>query len=195
MLVERLALLMRQRNINQVELAKKSGLTQGIIGNILNGRRIEIRLSTAQKLANGLDMSLDQFLGYGQSVRIKPIPVIGSAKASPEGAYYTDQDFPPGAANEYLSIEDEDAFALIVESDSMAPRIKPGDRIVITPNKKPIPNGLCVAKLRSGKVFLKRVEKTKDSVVLKSDNPDYPVLTVAKDEIEWIYRVDCIIPR
>jgi transcriptional regulator with XRE-family HTH domain len=185
----------KSRHMTQGELAIKAGLHQVSISDIERGKVVDPGFRQIMAISKALKILPEEFMNWKIAERIAAVPLIGKAIASPEGAYYTDQDFPPGGANEYIEIKDENAFALEVESDSMAPRIKPGDRIIITPNKKPVPNGLCVAKLKTGKVFLKRVEIINDMVLLKSDNLDYPTLHVNRENIDWIYRVDCIIPK
>jgi repressor LexA len=185
----------KKLQLTQANLAKRAGIHQVSISDIETGKVPNPGFIQIMSIAKALRITPEELLGWKIIDRIAPIPIQGKAIASPEGAYYTDQDFPPGEAIEYIELKDKDAFALEVESDSMAPRIKPGDHIVIMPNKKAAQNGLCVVKLNCGKVFLKRVEITGNSAVLKSDNPDYPVLTIDMDKIEWIRRVECIIPK
>jgi len=187
---------MRENGINQVELAKKSGLTQGIIGHILNGRRKDLRLTTLKSLSRAFGMGVDEFLGAKSKTRISPLPIISKAVGSPEGAYFSDQDFPVGAGEDYYGIDDPGAFVLIVEGNSMEPTVRAGDRIVVTPNKKCRPGDICVVRLAtSGKTFLKRVDEQADTIILKSDNPAYPVLVHKRREIDWMYRVEAIIPK
>jgi phage repressor protein C with HTH and peptisase S24 domain len=191
----RLRNLRKSKKMTQAELAEKAGTSPGHISALEKDTYPNPTVKSVIPIAKALNVTVEELFGFKPRSRVNPIPLIGKAIASPQGAYYTDQDFPPGGANEYIEVKDDQAFALEVESDSMSPRIKPGDRIVVTPNKKITSNGLGVVKLKSGKVFLKRVEITETGASLKSDNPDYPTLMVLKKEIEWIYRVEAIIPK
>lgn len=56
--------LMQKKGLNQVELAKKSGLGQSSISLILNNKRRNIELDTAQKLAKAFKCSIDELV-YG----------------------------------------------------------------------------------------------------------------------------------
>ena len=187
---------MKKMGWNQVQLAKKSGLTQGQIGNILNLRRTEIRLSTVDKLAKAFNMSIDEFLGLKTRRRIIQLPVISKVIGSPEGAYYTDQDFVAGAGEDYYNVDDENAFVLTVEGDSMEPTIRAGDQVIVTPNKQYKTGDICVVRLAdSGKTFLKRIEIHGNNVLLKSENSRYETMVYKRKEIGFIYRVEAIIPR
>ena len=151
---------------------------------------------TLQAIADALKVSLDDLLGRKSKGRIVPLPVISKAVGSPAGAFFTDQDFPAGAANEYYEVDDPNAFVLIVEGDSMEPTVRAGDRIIVTPNKKYKPGDICVVRLaQSGKTFLKRVESHGSDVILKSDNPRYEIMVYKSKEIGFIYRVEAIIPK
>lgn len=60
---KRLLLAMEMRNIRAVDLAKLTGLSQGIISNYKSGR-FEASQTNLQKLAVALDVSIPWLMGY-----------------------------------------------------------------------------------------------------------------------------------
>lgn len=155
-----------------------------------------MRISTLTKLAAALKVSTSYLIGDDQKYRVDPLPIISRAVASPEGAYYTDGDYPVGAGEDFYEIRDPNAFVIRVEGASMEPTIREGDLIIVTPNKTPGNADIGLVRLAaSGKTFLKRVEIRGDSVILKSDNQRFETLIHKKQEIDWMYRVEAIIPR
>jgi len=66
---ESLAQIMKERKVNQVELAKISGIKQQLISSYIRGSKTA-RLPSFKnliRLANALDCSIDQLMGLGDS--------------------------------------------------------------------------------------------------------------------------------
>lgn len=64
-----LARIMKDRNVNQVELAKASGIKQQLISSYIRGSKTA-RLPSFKnliRLSNALDCSIDQLMGLGDS--------------------------------------------------------------------------------------------------------------------------------
>ena len=59
---KRILQLMRERNITQYRLEQKSGVYHGVMSRVLHNKNNTITLATVYKLANGFDMSLNEFL-------------------------------------------------------------------------------------------------------------------------------------
>jgi predicted transcriptional regulator len=51
---------LQEENIASGELCKKAGIADSTLSQFINGTRKDIKLSTAVKIAKGLDMSLDE---------------------------------------------------------------------------------------------------------------------------------------
>jgi SOS-response transcriptional repressor LexA len=86
--------------------------------------------------------------------------------------------------------KDPNAFAIIIEGDSMEPHFFAGDRVVFTPNSEPRNGDAVVAKLADGRVFFKYFYRTGPEgtrVKLVSDNPNYSPLEFDRSEFAFIY--------
>ncbi|TKJ32384.1 hypothetical protein CEE39_05655 [bacterium (candidate division B38) B3_B38] len=126
------------------------------------------------------------------------IPVISYADAG-KGFNYTDQEFPPGVASEYVSrpfdLTDTSAYALRVKGDSMSPRLDENDIVIVSPAKEATNNNLAVVQTKSGEVYLKKVIFQGENVILQSINPSYPPISLKVEDIRFIHPVVWIKPR
>jgi len=110
-----------------------------------------------------------------------------------------------GAAKDYTDMEtfldervptqslDENAFGLIVEGDSMEPKISEGDYVTVSPNKEARSGNIVIARTRKDhgvylkKYFLHGERATK--VRLVSLNTEYPPLEFERSDFSFIYPV------
>jgi len=183
------------------ELSERSGIAISTLGNFENGCT-GISVPVLLKLAHLFQVSLDQLLfgsgedGLDLNVR-KPslVPVISWARAG-SARDYSDLS---SQLDEVLPSEcpDENAFALILDGDSMEPEFHAGDRVVFSPNTEPRNGDYVVARFREnadpvyslGVVFkkYKRVGKYGEKVLLQSLNPIYSDIIKPADEFLFIY--------
>ena len=59
----RIAELLKKYGWNQVELAKKTGISQQQISKILAAKHTQLKLETVEKIAKAFRMSVDEYLG------------------------------------------------------------------------------------------------------------------------------------
>ena len=183
------------------ELSERSGIAISTLGNFENGCT-GISVPALLKLAHLFQISLDHLLfgsgedGLDLNVR-KPslVPVISWARAG-SARDYSDLS---SQLDEVLPSEcpDENAFALILDGDSMEPEFHAGDRVVFSPNTEPRNGDYVVARFREnadpvyslGVVFkkYKRVGKYGEKVLLQSLNPIYSDIIKPADEFLFIY--------
>ena len=183
------------------ELSERSGIAISTLGNFENGCT-GISVPALLKLAHLFQISLDQLLfgsgedGLDLNVR-KPslVPVISWARAG-SARDYSDLS---SQLDEVLPSEcpDENAFALILDGNSMEPEFHAGDRVVFSPNTEPRNGDYVVARFREnadpvyslGVVFkkYKRVGKYGEKVLLQSLNPIYSDIIKPADEFLFIY--------
>lgn len=90
---------------------------------------------------------------------------------------------------------DENKYALIVEGDSMSPKLEAGDRIVVAPNSAPKNGDVVVARLNTGEVLLKLYHETHAQVRLTSFNNAYPPLDFRKHEFRFIQPVYALVRK
>jgi SOS-response transcriptional repressor LexA len=186
----------KSKGLTQEEVAAKARIDRSTLSDIERGKVRDLGFYKVMAIAKALKVSAEDLMGLKARGRFVPLPIISKAVASPEGAYYTDQDFPAGAGEDYYEVEDPNAFVIRVEGTSMEPTIREGDLIVVTPEKAPKNGEIAIVRLAgSGKTFLKRVEIHGSDVILKSENQRFETLVHKRKEIDWMYRVEAIVPR
>lgn len=115
------------------------------------------------------------------------VPVTGTVKAGDDG--HLVQDFVPDGWVEYWT-GDPQAYALRIKGDSMHPRYRAGEFVVITPSIEAQPGRDVVVRLKNGKCLLKQLNWARsDEVQLLSINNGYAPMTIPSGEIESICRV------
>ena len=130
-------------------------------------------------------------------VELRVIPVISRAAAG-DPARFTDGDYPPGFADEYVQtptdVSDPNAFGLRIRGDSMLPTYHEGDVVIVSPNT-PLATGLrVVAKIRNGEITCKTLAAAgNDSITLASENPSYDPIILPREDLVWLYPVVCSI--
>jgi len=190
-LKDRLIYIMRRRDIaNAAELSRLTGLTQVAIRNYMRG----IKIPNAQaliKLSRSLSTTADYLL-TGSPLRPDRIPLLSRIPGGePKG--WTDGEYPPGYAEEYISrgdITDPNAFALIVEGNSMSPRINSGDIVIISPNTEVTNRSIAAVAINDEDRTLKKVVYlTEEKVLLQPENEDYKPLICDLNKIRIIGKV------
>ncbi|MDH1429116.1 hypothetical protein N5J23_04850 [Comamonas aquatica] len=117
----------------------------------------------------------------------RQVPVTGSVKGGDDG--FLTQDTTPDGFVEYWT-GDPHAYALRIKGDSMHPRYRHGEFVVVTPSIEPQPGRDVVVRLTNGKCLLKQLNWVRGGEIqLLSINNDYGPMTFNKDEVECIARV------
>jgi len=150
----------------------------------------EVERELEIKAAKNLTRSTE---GPPRALRNAPIlrraPVVSWATAG-KGGNFNDL---AGQIDEWMDTDckDRNAYALIVEGDSMIPKFEPGDRVLFMPNSEPQNGDVVVARLQdSGDVYLKvyhLIGQNLDTVRLTSYNPVYPPLKFPRKAFRFIH--------
>ncbi len=155
------------------------------------------RWPTTESVAKCLDATktpLDEFTGLVQGIHPirQMIPVIGMAQAG-AGGFFDDSGFPIGGGWDEINlpnVNDSHAYALEISGDSMVPVFREGDLVIVSPEQTPRRGDRVVVKTKSGEVLAKVLQRETLKVVeLASINPDHPLRTVDRGDIEWIARI------
>ena len=118
----------------------------------------------------------------------QPVPVISWATAG-TGKDFEDLDV---QLDEQVSSEcrDPNAFALILEGDSMEGRFFAGDRVIFLPNSEPRNGDAVLARLADGGVLFKWYHCTGPEgtrIRLTSENPNYSPIELNRADFRFIY--------
>ena len=153
-LLDNVKFLMRKKGISLPLLAERTEIEESRLLELLNSDNVEnekLFLSTLEQLflvtADRLlydDLSQTpkgvNFLKM-RSVPVNRVPIRGYAQLGAEG-HWVDLEYPVGEGDGYIwwPSRDEDVYALKCQGDSMTPRIKHGEYVIIEPNHE-IKNG------------------------------------------------------
>ncbi|CAH0445682.1 LexA repressor [Ralstonia syzygii subsp. syzygii] len=209
-----LAYLLAKHEMTPTALAKATGVLQPTIHRILKGKNTRPRTDTLQPLADYFGVTLDFLVntdaesfyqdGEGQQVepapslrRFKNVPIVGNVEGGPDG-YLEELGLPVGhgdGAIEYPA-KDCNTYALRVRGESMRPRIKSGEFIVVEPNTEPHPGDDVVVICHDGRKMVKELLYTRDGeVTLGSINNGYKPISLPLADIQAIHYVAAIVPR
>lgn len=204
----------RARGVSQERFGQDLEIgSQGMVWQYLNGRR-PLNLSAALKFAKGLQVKMKAFsprlaaeldaAGVHEpttsdynldELRIDlptmRIPVVGRAQAGDDG-YWLEIESPPGHGEGYIRYhtKDRNSYALRVKGDSMRPRIKPGEFVVVEPNHSCAPGDEVIVKTRAGKSMVKVLHSQRSGFVeLLSINDDHKPITIDVADIEVMHHV------
>lgn len=194
-------LLAERQNLSLAGLARSAGLDVTIFNvSKRKGKDGRARWPSTESLAKVLMATgtpIEEFTAMlNRSSGFVPkgptIPLIGMAQAG-TGGYFDDAGFPVGGGWEEISfphIQDENAYALEVNGDSMEPVYRQGDILIVSPNANCRRGDRVVAKTFAGEVLFKTLKRqTARTVELSSFNPDHPDLSFDLDQMDWIARV------
>jgi phage repressor protein C with HTH and peptisase S24 domain len=174
----------------------------------LNGRS-PLNLRVALKFARGLQVPVrefsprlaDELAAAGADpdsapalmthMRIAGVPVVGTVQAGDDG-FWAELDYPVGHGEGHIRYptNDKDAYAVRVKGDSMRPRIKPGEFVVVEPRHPCKPGDEVVVKTRNGRSMVKVLASSRNGMVeLLSINDDHKPITLDIADIELMHHV------
>ncbi|NWA04788.1 XRE family transcriptional regulator [Pseudomonas gingeri] len=123
------------------------------------------------------------------------VPVVGNAQLGNLG-FFEPLDFPQGHGDGYLNIhsDDPDAYGLRVLGDSMLPRIKNGEFVLVEPNKAFYSGDEVMVRTTDGRAMIKEFIYLRDGMYrLDSVNAEHAPIHLAETEVEKIHLVGGIL--
>jgi phage repressor protein C with HTH and peptisase S24 domain len=204
------------RNWSQADLAEFLGVSSGSVGHWEIGRSEPTRRNLTE-IAGKLGLSEGQLTGAEElnddrpgekggkpekpkgitsNARFEPqlflrmVPVVSWAAA---GAAHDYQDM-CNQIEEEIETESRDpnAFAIIIEGDSMEPDFLAGDRLIIAPNGEARNGDFVIAKIRDDGVIFKRFRRASPDgkmIRLESLNPAYDPIERPRVDLQFVYPV------
>lgn len=119
------------------------------------------------------------------------VPVIGKAQLGPDG-YFDAMDYPVGHGDGYLNIssQDKNAYALRVVGNSMTPRIRNNEFVLIEPNTSYVTGDEVLVKTTKGKAMIKEFIYLRDGQYrLDSVNQGYEPIFIPADQVDKVHFV------
>ncbi|SPP31310.1 putative HTH-type transcriptional regulator [Arsenophonus endosymbiont of Aleurodicus floccissimus] len=210
--------LMDEKGVKSVaELSRRIGMPQPTLHRMLSGEVKSPRLEIVQKIANFFRVEANELLYKDlmppnisaqnepklyKKVEVNTIPfdfckvpVLGTTQLG-GGGYWNSKESSVGHDYGYIiwPTEDNDAFALRCQGESMMPRIQHGEFVVMEPNYKYKPGDEVLVQDDHGQVMVKTFLYQRDDVVhLLSINSNHPPIRLAASTIEKIIYVAGIV--
>ena len=210
----------RRDMLTQGKIADALGINQGSVSSYLNGYNAlnakvasviaglisqpvetfsprlagEIsKMAKSAAIANSSEVDLSN-IEQGPPITSLPrkVGIVGTAQMGPDG-YWSGIDVNEGWVETYS--RDEDAYALRLKGDSMAPAIRNGWIAVCEPNHRLVPGEYVMVTTTDGQSMVKELLfESKDSVSLMSVNAAYGERrSIAREDIEKIHYVGNIL--
>ena len=166
------------------------GMRNSVISDLKMGRKKGLNAETLNKIASYFGVSVDYLLG-NESVSDGPpapsrpgskwIPVLGKVAAGT----------PIEAVEDILDYEEIDAktaasgehFALQIKGQSMEPRIKDGDVVIVQKQDDCDSGDVAVVLVNGDEATVKRIKKEPAGIMLIPSNPSYEPKFYSNDEI------------
>lgn len=178
----RIAELCARAGIKSPELARRIDMRPATLRTYIRGER-EPRPALAEKLADALECSVNEIMGYDANGAPPPkepgnsqIPLYGNAAAG-LGADVTDVTTPVEYIIAHPSLASSSAgYAVFVVGTSMEPRYREGEIVFVKPGKPPRRGDDVVVQLEDDKartaIVKEFVSADNDHITLRQYNPD-----------------------
>lgn len=192
MFAQRMRELRKERGYSQFALAQQLGLTQQAVGKWETGRATPDP-QTLAAIASFFHISTDYLLGcdtvFLPKTKGSRVRIIGTVRAG-YGALALEEDY----GTEYADVKNpEQYFYLLVQGDSMEPRISEGDLALIR-QQSTLENGdLGVVIYADGEATLKKYIRSDNTVILQPFNPVYQSQIIAGEELERLFIVGKVV--
>lgn len=189
----RLKHAMELRDIRQAELVELTGISKGALSSYLSGRYAPKQnsiylLSKALRINEawlmGADVPMDNDAKEESQPKYHPIkiPVLGRIVAG----------IPTEAVEDIIDTEEiseemartGEFFGLQIKGDSMEPRIRNNDVIIVRKQEDAESGDTVVVMVNGSDATCKRLRKYKDGIELIATNPSYAPLYFTNEEIQ-----------
>lgn len=191
---EKLQELIRDRfEDSQADFARAVGKSPSQIWQWVTGHR-NLSADSAQELARPLGLPRDYFEDRASPSPEDRVPVVGTVQAGDDG-YWEELQYPTGHGDGFVRYpsRDPNSYALRVKGDSMRPRIKPGEFILVEPAAPLIPGEEVLVTTVDGKCMVKLLGPRRGGMVeLQSINEDHRPITLEETEVRSMHYVAAI---
>lgn len=197
--IRNLKYLMIERGIlNVTELARLTKIHQPTLHRLLAGEVKDPKYINLKQLADYFGVVVSDLAEKDLSstptnhkIHFNSVPIVGNAQLG-DGGFWTEMEYPVGVGDGYIywPTTDKDAYALKCKGDSMTPRIKNGEYVVVEPNYRYVAGDEVLVITTDNRVMVKTYLYTRDGVVsFISINEEHPPIKINESDIDRIHYV------
>jgi len=193
-----IARLRRERKISQKELGSLIGVAQNTVCNWEKGNR-EPDNESLRRMSEYFGVSVDYILGLSDESKELPpktpktrkkgvrIPVYGDTAAGVP--ILAIEDFDSDDPDDWEEITEDmarggDYIALRIKGDSMEPRMKTGDVVIVRLQPTIETGDVAIVRVNGDSATCKKIKKTPQGLWLISFNPEYEPMFYSPKDIE-----------
>lgn len=199
----------RVTKVTQAEFAARYDLgTQSMVWQYLSGHRpLNIKAATAfarelrvrvEEISPTLakeveELSKTEYL-LRTTAKNRGVPVVGTAQLGPDG-HWLETEHPAGFGDGQINLQsaDANAYAVRVIGDSMHPRIKSGEFVVVEPNHAIVPGDEVLVVTTDGRRMVKEfLRQEGDFIFLNSVNDQHGRMTLHASDIDRMQYVAAV---
>lgn len=179
---KRLKDLRTEKGFDQSSICEALNIEQSTLSNYENGRRTP-KPETLVKMAALFNVSVDYLLGNEEQTKeVNAIPVLGTVQAG----------IPLEAIEDIIDYEEispsllehgEEYFALQVKGDSMLPRMREGDVVIVRKQADVAHDDIAIVLVNGSEATIKRIVKSEAGIMLVANNPAYEPRFYSNKEI------------
>jgi phage repressor protein C with HTH and peptisase S24 domain len=205
---DRLADAMKAAGVSTTRLARELDISYQAVKKVLLGGSAAFNTENNAAAARYLGVNSD-WLATGKGERAAPtvaaapntiyetkppfpgLPVVGTAKLGDDGNF-CELEYPVGHGDGRIAwpSRDPNGYALRCNGDSMKPRIRHGEYVVVEPNHPVTPGDEVLVKSKDGRVMVKQLAYMRDGMVyLDSVNETHPRLSIPEDQLDAFHYV------
>lgn len=204
---DRLREAMETAGVSTTRLARELDVSYQAVKKVLLGGSAAFNTENNAAAARFLGVNSD-WLATGKGQRLAPppvadhpiyeiksknpgVPVVGTAKLGDDGNF-CELEYPVGHGDGRIDwpSRDPNAYALRCKGDSMKPRIRHGEYVVVEPNHAVSPGDEVLVKSKDGRVMVKQLAYIRDGMVyLDSVNEMHPRLSIQQDQLDAFHYV------
>lgn len=179
------------RDLKQSDLVERTGISKGALSSYISGKYVP-KQNNIYKIAKALNVNEAWLMGVDcdmtrNSLNTSPqsngvkIPVLGRVAAGiplTASEYIVDTEEIPAAM-----AADGEYFGLMIKGDSMEPRIRNGDVVIVRKQEDADDGDIVIALVNGDDAVCKRLKKYNDGISLLSNNPAYEPMYFNNAEI------------
>ena len=199
--------LFSEYRYNTYKFEQNFGISNVATGKILNGITKKPNTRTIEMIEHAFNIKIDDSDPQNLSYKVLPAKEAESASREFDEEIQT-LDYPvlsevfagnpdkidveySGQYEPYIYYrKHHNCFALRVNGDSMETTLRSGDTVLVDMDLQPMDGDLVAVKLKNGNQYIKRFKDLNYAFIqLSSDNPDYGVRLIDKNDIIAIYPV------